>query len=78
MAEDLYAKPDLSKKLRFQPGEKGDSNADVGHDIDSVKIYGNYWAEGSTPPNSQDSTTDDQQHRIDPSDRECVSCPTHI
>ncbi len=59
MAEDLYAKPDLSKKVRFQAGEKGDSNTDVGHDIDSVKIYDNCWVDGSTPLNSQDSTTDD-------------------
>ncbi|XP_070827234.1 asialoglycoprotein receptor 1-like [Chaetodon trifascialis] len=60
MSEDLYAVPDLTKKVRFQTGEKEDGNADVG-DINNVTIYDNCWAEGSTPSKPQDNTTDVQQ-----------------
>lgn len=61
MAEDLYAKVDLKKKVRFGTGEREDSKAGVCEDIESVKIYDNCWAEGGTPPKSPDSTTDVQQ-----------------
>lgn len=61
MADDLYAKPDLTKKVRFQTGEREDTNADVSDNADDVRIYDNYWAEESTPPKSQDITPEDQQ-----------------
>ncbi|XP_041789780.1 CD209 antigen-like [Chelmon rostratus] len=60
MSEDLYAVPDLTKKVRFQTDKKQDGNSDVG-DIGKVTIYDNCWAEGSTPQESQDYTTDVQQ-----------------
>ncbi|XP_059191054.1 asialoglycoprotein receptor 1-like [Centropristis striata] len=66
MSEDIYAKPDLTKKVRFQAGEKEDGNTDDCDDIDSVRIYDNCWAEESTPQDktqdkTQDNTTEDQQ-----------------
>ncbi|XP_027138451.1 intracellular protein transport protein USO1-like [Larimichthys crocea] len=61
MSEDLYAKVDLTKKVRFQTAEKEDTNADNNGNIDNVTIYDNYCAEGSTPPKSPDNGTDDQQ-----------------
>ncbi|KAM8772077.1 uncharacterized protein AB9X84_007237 isoform 1-T1 [Acanthopagrus schlegelii] len=61
MSEDLYAKPDLTKKVRFQAGEKKDGNTDVGENIDNVTIYDNSWAEGSAAPKSEDDTSDHQQ-----------------
>ncbi|XP_076585506.1 uncharacterized protein LOC143320027 [Chaetodon auriga] len=60
MSEDLYAVPDLTKKVRFQTSEKEDGNADVG-DISNVTIYDNCWAEGSTPAKPQDNPTDVQK-----------------
>ncbi|XP_018520468.1 asialoglycoprotein receptor 1-like [Lates calcarifer] len=63
MSEDIYAKPDLTKKVRFQTEEKN-GNVDICEDIDSVTIYDNCWAEGSTPPKLQDNTTEDQQQTI--------------
>ena len=71
MSEDIYAKPDLTKKVRFQKGEKEDR--DACDDIDNVKIYDNYWTEESTPRDKpqdntedkpQDNTTEDQQQSI--------------
>ncbi|GLD65040.1 C-type lectin domain family 4 member G-like protein [Lates japonicus] len=50
MSEDIYAKPDLTKKVRFQTGEKN-GNVDVCEDIDSVTIYDNCWAEGTISVN---------------------------
>ena len=64
MSEDLYAKPDLTKKVRFQAGEKKDGNTDVGENIDNVTIYDNSWAEGSAAPKSEDDTSDHQQPSI--------------
>lgn len=65
MSEDIYAKPDFTKKVRFQTGVKEDKNADVCVDIDNVRIYDNYWAEESTPQDkSQDNRTEDQQQSI--------------
>ncbi|XP_051240079.1 asialoglycoprotein receptor 1-like isoform X2 [Dicentrarchus labrax] len=61
MSEDIYAKPDLTKKVRFQADEKKDRNTDVGDNNDKVVIYDNYRAEGSSPPKSQDNTTEEQQ-----------------
>ncbi|XP_036967264.1 C-type lectin domain family 4 member M-like [Acanthopagrus latus] len=61
MSEDLYAKPDLTKKVRFQAGEKKDGNTDVSENIDNVTIYDNSWAEGSAAPKSEDDTSDHQQ-----------------
>lgn len=74
MSEDLYAKPDLSRKVRFQTGEEEDRNADVDDDINNVTIYDNYVPEGSTPPKSQDNTTDEQQPSIYLSVCLSVSC----
>lgn len=62
MSEDIYAKPDLTKKVRFQTGEK-DENAVVFENTD-VRIYDNYMPQGSTPPKLQDSTTEDQLQSI--------------
>lgn len=65
MTEDIYAKPDLSKKIRFQTGVKEDKNTDANDDIDDVRIYDNYCAPQSTAPEtSQDNTTEDQQQSI--------------
>ncbi|XP_056265549.1 C-type lectin domain family 4 member E-like [Pseudoliparis swirei] len=62
MTEDIYAKPDFTKKIRFQTDVKEDRNPDVHHDIDDVRIYDNYCAEEITPPEkSQDNTTKEQQ-----------------
>ncbi|KAL7404505.1 hypothetical protein ABVT39_015680 [Epinephelus coioides] len=61
MAEDIYAKPDLTKKVRFQTGEKDDRQTDGCDNVDTVRIYDNCWAEESTPPDkSQDNTTENQ------------------
>ncbi|XP_049424334.1 CD209 antigen-like protein C [Epinephelus fuscoguttatus] len=61
MAEDIYAKPDLTKKVRFQTGEKDDRQTDVCDNVDTVRIYDNCWAEESTPTDkSQDNTTENQ------------------
>lgn len=65
MTEDIYAKPDFTKKIRFQTDVKEDRNPDVHHDIDDVRIYDNYCAEEITPPEkSQDNTTKEQQQSI--------------
>lgn len=64
MAEDIFAKPDVTKKVRFQTGENEDRNTDECDVTDKVRIYDNYWADGSTPPKSQDITTEDQQQSI--------------
>ncbi|TNN69517.1 hypothetical protein EYF80_020351 [Liparis tanakae] len=65
MTEDIYAKPDFTKKIRFQTEVKEDSNPDVHHDIDDVRIYDNYCAEEITPPErSQDTTTKEQQQSL--------------
>nr|XP_033478867.1 CD209 antigen-like protein C [Epinephelus lanceolatus] len=61
MAEDIYAKPDLTKKVRFQTGEKDDRQTDVCDNVDTVRIYDNCWAEErTTPDKSQDNTTENQ------------------
>lgn len=64
MSEDLYAKLDLAKKVRFQAGETKDGNTDDGKNIDNVIIYDNCWAEGSAAPKSEDNTSDHQQPSI--------------
>ncbi|XP_060938722.1 CD209 antigen-like protein E [Limanda limanda] len=64
MSEDIYAMPDLSKKVRFQTGEKADGNADVYEITDDVNIYDNYLQQGSTPLELQDSTTEEPQKAI--------------
>lgn len=65
MAEDIYAKPDLTKKVKFQTDEKKDGNTDFCDNADKVIIYDNFWAEGSPPlPTLQDDTTKDQQQSI--------------
>lgn len=64
MSEDIYAKPDLTKKVRFQSGAKANEKADVNETTDTVHIYDNYVPEGSTPPGPQDSTTEDKQTGI--------------
>ncbi|XP_060950937.1 LOW QUALITY PROTEIN: C-type lectin domain family 12 member A-like [Limanda limanda] len=64
MSEDIYAMPDLSKKVRFQTGEKADGNADVYEITDDVNIYDNYLPQGSTPLELQDSTTEEPQKAI--------------
>ncbi|XP_034447643.1 C-type lectin domain family 6 member A-like isoform X2 [Hippoglossus hippoglossus] len=65
MSEDIYATPDLSKKVRFQTGEKADGNADVYEIPDNVNIYDNYLPpQGSKPLELQDSTTEDPQKAI--------------
>lgn len=64
MSKDIYANPDLTKKVRFEKGEKEDRNEDVCDKTNNVTIYDNYWAEGSTPPKLQDNTTEDQQQSI--------------
>ncbi|XP_068583199.1 C-type lectin domain family 7 member A-like isoform X2 [Cebidichthys violaceus] len=65
MTEDIYAKPDLTKKVRFQTGVKEDRDTDVCDDIDNVRIYDNFCAEESTPPEkSQDNITEDQQQTV--------------
>ncbi|XP_071361294.1 C-type lectin domain family 1 member A-like isoform X2 [Trachinotus anak] len=61
MSQDIYAKPDLTKKVRFQTGEKEDRDADVYDKTDNVVIYDNCWIEGSTLPKLQDTTEDQQQ-----------------
>ncbi|XP_026158979.1 asialoglycoprotein receptor 1-like [Mastacembelus armatus] len=61
MSEDIYARPDLTKKVRFQKGEKEeDRNADV-YDNNNATIYENSWKERSTLPKSQENTSKDQQ-----------------
>ncbi|XP_045903621.1 asialoglycoprotein receptor 1-like [Micropterus dolomieu] len=61
MAEDLYTKPDLIRKVRFQTGEKEDRNTELYDNSSNVRINHNNWAEGSTPLESQDNTTGNQQ-----------------
>uniref|UniRef100_A0A3Q3MNZ8 C-type lectin domain-containing protein n=1 Tax=Mastacembelus armatus TaxID=205130 RepID=A0A3Q3MNZ8_9TELE len=64
MSEDIYARPDLTKKVRFQKGEKEeDRNADV-YDNNNATIYENSWKERSTLPKSQENTSKDQQQSI--------------
>lgn len=60
MSEELYAMPDLTKKVRFQKDEDC-RNTEVFDNNDNVKIYDNYWTEENMPPKSQDNTTEDQQ-----------------
>ncbi|KAF3687475.1 hypothetical protein EXN66_Car003147 [Channa argus] len=70
MSEDLYAKLDLTKKVRFQKSENKDKNTEVCDDTDNSAskdtstIYDNYCVEGSTPPKLDDSTTEDQQQIV--------------
>ncbi|XP_053273867.1 CD209 antigen-like protein D isoform X1 [Pleuronectes platessa] len=64
MSEDIYAMPDLSKKVRFHTGEEADGNADVCKITDDVNIYDNYLPPGSTPLELQDSTTEEPQKAI--------------
>ncbi|XP_008290042.1 C-type lectin domain family 4 member F-like isoform X2 [Stegastes partitus] len=54
MSEDIYAKPDLSKKVRFQTENGNADKADV-------VIYDNYVAEESTTAKSEENTTEDPQ-----------------
>nr|XP_046265550.1 asialoglycoprotein receptor 1-like [Scatophagus argus] len=61
MSEDLYAKLDLTKKVRFQADEKEDRNTYADDNINDLRIYDNYLPEGKTQPKSQDNTTEDQQ-----------------
>ncbi|XP_037620618.1 CD209 antigen-like protein B [Sebastes umbrosus] len=59
MSEDIYAKPDLTKKVRFQAASKEDGNKDACEDVDDARIYDNYWAEESPPQDqSQDQSQD--------------------
>uniref|UniRef100_UPI003AAEFBB4 uncharacterized protein n=1 Tax=Centroberyx gerrardi TaxID=166262 RepID=UPI003AAEFBB4 len=64
MSEDVYAKPDLTKKVRFQGGEKEERTVDIYDNADSLRIYDNQWVEESTPPKLQDTT--EGQHQITP------------
>ncbi|KAM3623642.1 uncharacterized protein V6R79_013699 [Siganus canaliculatus] len=58
MSEDLYAKPDLTKKVRFQKSKK-DKNEDVA-DNDS-RIYDNYCPKEGPSAKPQEDTIDQQQ-----------------
>nr|XP_043883509.1 uncharacterized protein LOC122770616 isoform X2 [Solea senegalensis] len=69
MSDDVYANPSLTKKVRFQIGEKEDGKADFCKNTDNVTIYDNYWPEGSTLPELQDSPTKDQEQINGPSIR---------
>ncbi|KAK9539959.1 hypothetical protein VZT92_002438 [Zoarces viviparus] len=65
MTEDIYDKPDFTKEVRFQKGVKEDRDTDVYENIDNVKIYDNFGAEESTPPEkSEDNITEDQQPTV--------------
>lgn len=64
MAEGLYTKPDLIRKVRFQTGEKEDRNTELYDNSSNVRINHNNWAEGSTPLESQDNTTGNQQKSL--------------
>ncbi|XP_040893045.1 C-type lectin domain family 4 member M-like isoform X2 [Toxotes jaculatrix] len=57
MSEDIYAKPDLTKKVRFQTEEKEDGSAHVCDNRENVTIYDNYRVEENTPPEDQQQTT---------------------
>ncbi|XP_008290041.1 CD209 antigen-like protein E isoform X1 [Stegastes partitus] len=57
MSEDIYAKPDLSKKVRFQTENGNADKADV-------VIYDNYVAEESTTAKSEENTTEDPQQAV--------------
>lgn len=61
MSEDIYANPDLTKKVRFQKSEKEDRNEDVCDSIDNSVIYDNCWVQGSLPPNLEDNVAENQQ-----------------
>ncbi|XP_058497318.1 uncharacterized protein LOC131467427 [Solea solea] len=69
MSDDVYANPNLTKKVRFQTDEKEDGKADFCRNTDNVTIYDNYCPEESTLPELQDSTTKDQQQINGPSFR---------
>ncbi|XP_033181796.1 asialoglycoprotein receptor 1-like isoform X3 [Anabas testudineus] len=64
MSEDIYAKPDLNKKVRFQKSENEDKNEEVGDSMDNTVIYDNCWIQGSTPPNTEDNTTEKPEQII--------------
>ncbi|KAK2816819.1 hypothetical protein Q5P01_025010 [Channa striata] len=70
MSEDIYAKPDLTKKFRIQKSENDDKHTAVYDDTDNSAnkdnsvIYDNCWVEGRTPPKLQDSSTEDQQQIV--------------
>ena len=78
MSEDIYAMPDLSKKVRFQTGEEADGNADVSKITDNVNIYDNYLPQGSSPLELQDSTTEDPQKGTNLSVCLCLSRPFYL
>ncbi|XP_033181794.1 C-type lectin domain family 4 member M-like isoform X1 [Anabas testudineus] len=64
MSEDIYAKPDLNKKVRFQKSENEDKNEEVGDSMDNTVIYDNCWIQGSTPPNKEDNNTEKPEQII--------------
>ncbi|XP_047432734.1 asialoglycoprotein receptor 1-like isoform X2 [Mugil cephalus] len=68
MSEEVYATPDLTKKVRFQASktvmELEDKNDDTCDDYGNVQIYDNCWAEGSTLPNLQENLSEGKPRDI--------------
>ncbi|KAM3624476.1 uncharacterized protein V6R79_023974 [Siganus canaliculatus] len=65
MSEDLYAKPDLTKKVRFQKS-KEDKNEDVADN--DARIYDNYCPKEGPSTKPQEDTIDQQQRIEDRTD----------
>lgn len=60
MSEDVYAKPELTRKVRFQASDK-DKTMDEEQDVSNVNIYDNYLPEGSFMSTSRENLTEEQQ-----------------
>ncbi|XP_029949223.1 uncharacterized protein LOC115389786 [Salarias fasciatus] len=64
MSEDLYAMPDMTKKVRFRADKKADGPVEICDSCDNATIYDNYCAEELKPPNGEENRTQDQQQTV--------------
>lgn len=76
MSEDLYAKPDHTREVRSQKGEKEDGNMDEDNNIKNLPMYDNYDPEWSPPSKSHKNTSDKQQPSTVSTVYLSVLCPT--
>ncbi|XP_075870256.1 asialoglycoprotein receptor 2-like isoform X2 [Nelusetta ayraudi] len=60
MSEDVYAKPEFTRKVRFQASDE-DKKVDGEQDISNVIIYDNYLPGGGSMSTSQENLTEEQQ-----------------
>ncbi|XP_078138247.1 uncharacterized protein LOC139930195 [Centroberyx gerrardi] len=58
MSEDLYAKPDLSRKAKVDRGETEERIVDIYVSADSLTLYDNLQMQGTTPPTVQATAGD--------------------